>query len=279
MVATPIGNLRDITLRALDVLAAVDYVAAEHIHSAQKLLTAHTIGSGHTRFLALHQHNEMQVAEKIIRLLKQGKTIALISDAGTPAISDPGAQLVQQIRMQNLPVVPIPGANAACSALSVSGLIAPHFFFCGFLPTKRGERQRKLASLLTLYATILVFYEAPHRVLESVADMAAVFGADRTITLARELTKLFETIHTCTLGEAADWLQADENRLKGEFVLLLAPVSESDRQEISPDALNTLKILLRDLPLKQAVQLTAEITGDSKKKLYAQALLEREINE
>ncbi|MXS80401.1 16S rRNA (cytidine1402-2'-O)-methyltransferase [Nitrosomonas eutropha] len=281
VVGTPIGNLRDISLRALEVLSAVDCIAAEHVQSAQKLLAAHTVhiavhnNTTHTRITPLHQHNEGNAAQKIIELLISGQSVALISDAGTPAISDPGALLVQQVRARNFPVVPIPGANAALCALSASGLIAPHFFFYGFLPAKSGERQRKLASLKTLYACIPVFYEAPHRVLECVADMVAVFGPTREITFARELTKIFETIHTCMLGEALDWLRADENRLRGEFVLLLAPEEEPDQEDISLQAVHTLAILQRDLPLKQAVQLAAEITGESRKKLYTRALLEQ----
>jgi len=275
VVGTPIGNLRDISLRALEVLSAVDCIAAEHVQHAQKLLAAHTLPTTSARIVSLHQHNEGSVAEKIIELLTNGKSVALISDAGTPAISDPGALLVQQVLARGFPVMPIPGANAALCALSASGLIAPHFFFYGFLPTKSGERQRKLANLKTLYACILVFYEAPHRVLECVADMTVVFGPTREITFARELTKLFETIYTCSLGEAPDWLQADENRLRGEFVLLLAPSAVPELEDISPHAVHVLAVLQKELPLKQAVQLAAEITGESRKKLYTQALLKQ----
>lgn len=275
VVGTPIGNLRDISLRALEVLSAVDCIAAEHVQHAQKLLAAHTLPAASARIMPLHQHNEDSAAKKVIELLMNGKSVALISDAGTPAISDPGALLVQQVLVHGFPVIPIPGANAALCALSASGLIAPHFFFYGFLPTKNGERQRKLADLKTLYACILVFYEAPHRVLECVADMIAVFGPTREITFARELTKLFETIYACNLGEALDWLQADENRLKGEFVLLLAPVAAPAQEEISLHAVHVLTVLQKELPLKQAVQLAAEITGESRKKLYARALLEQ----
>ena len=275
VVGTPIGNLHDISLRALEILSTVDYIAAEHVQSAQKLLAAHTLHSAHTQIIALHQHNESHATNKIIELLVSGKAVALISDAGTPTISDPGALLIQQVHTQKLPVIPIPGANAALCALSASGLIAPHFFFYGFLPTKSGERQRKLANLKTLYACILVFYEAPHRVLECVADMITVFGPMREITFARELTKIFETIYTCTLEEALAWLQADKNRLKGEFVLLLAPAEKPEQEDISPQAAHTLAILQGVLPLKQAVQLAADITGESRKKLYARALLDK----
>lgn len=275
MVGTPIGNLHDISLRALEILSTVDYIAAEHVQSAQKLLAAHTLHSAHTQIIALHQHNESHATNKIIELLVSGKAVALISDAGTPTISDPGALLIQQVHTQKLPVIPIPGANAALCALSASGLIAPHFFFYGFLPTKSGERQRKLANLKMLYACILVFYEAPHRVLECVADMITVFGPMREITFARELTKIFETIYTCTLEEALAWLQADKNRLKGEFVLLLAPAEKPEQEDISPQAAHTLAILQGVLPLKQVVQLAADITGESRKKLYARALLDK----
>lgn len=276
VVATPIGNLCDITLRALEILSRVDYVAAEHIQSAHKLLARHAI---HPRMLPLHQHNEEDAAQKIIGLLNNDQSVALITDAGTPGISDPGALLVQTVRARGFRVVPIPGANAALCALSASGLIAPHFFFYGFLPTKSGERQRKLTMLKTLYVSILVFYEAPHRILESVEDMIAVFGTAREITFARELTKLFETIHTCALGDAISWLREDENRLKGEFVLLLAPAAKPERTEdVSPETDHTLTTLLKSLPLKQAVQLAAEITGENRKKLYAFALTKQSRN-
>ena len=170
--------------------------------------------------MALHEHNERRAAQKILQLLAQGNSVALVSDAGTPAISDPGAMTVAMVREAGYPVVPVPGANAAVGALSAAGSAAPHFLFYGFLPQQAAARRRELAALKTS-PYLLVFYEAPHRVIASVADMAAAFGAERTITIARELTKLFETIHTCKLGAAAAWLAADANRTKGEFVLLV----------------------------------------------------------
>ncbi|MDT8363698.1 MAG: 16S rRNA (cytidine(1402)-2'-O)-methyltransferase [Nitrosomonas sp.] len=270
VVATPIGNLSDITLRALEVLSQVKVIAAEHIQIAQKLLSRHGIA---TRTIPVHQHNESYAAEKIIQFLMNNESVALITDAGTPAISDPGAKLVRNVREQGFSVVPIPGANAAISALSASGLLAPHFFFYGFLPVKSAERQRKLAVLDSLYTCILVFYEAPHRVLETVADMVHIFGAEREIIFARELTKVFETIHACALGNATEWLQADSNRLRGEFVLLLTAIAPPSQTEpLSPQTAQTLAILQKNLPLKQAVQLTAEITGENRKKIYAFAL-------
>jgi len=270
VVATPIGNLSDITLRALSILSGVEVIAAEHVQIAHNLLSRHGIT---TRVIPVHQHNENSAVGKIISFLNNNQSVALITDAGTPAISDPGAKLVRGVREQGFNVVPIPGANAAISALSASGLLAPHFFFYGFLPVKSAERQRRLAALKSLYACILVFYEAPHRILETVADMARTFGTERDVTFARELTKVFETIHTCALGDAITWLQADANRLRGEFVLLLAAIEPPLQTEfLNPQAEQILAILQKDLSLKHAVQLTAEITGENRKKLYAIAL-------
>lgn len=270
VVATPIGNLSDITLRALKVLSEVEVIAAEHIQTAQKLLSRHGVT---TRVIPVHQHNENSAVEKIIFFLASSQSVALITDAGTPAISDPGARLVRGVRERGYSVVPIPGANAAISALSASGLLAPHFFFYGFLPVKSIERQRRLTALKPLHACILVFYEAPHRILETVTDMLHIFGVERGITFARELTKVFETIHTCLLGNAIAWLQADANRLRGEFVLLLTASEPPLQTEfLNPQVEQTLAVLQKNLPLKHAVQLTAEITGENRKRLYAIAL-------
>ena len=268
VVATPIGNLRDISLRALDVLAAVDVIAAEDTRTTGHLLAHHSITG---KMLALHQHNERAAAEKIIGLLASGKSVALVTDAGTPGISDPGAIVVQRVREQGYQIVPIPGANAAVSALSAAGIAAPHFLFYGFLPAKAGARKRELESLKSQSHT-LVFYEAPHRILECVADLAAVLGGDRRITIARELTKMFETIYTCALGDALAWLQADTNQQKGEFVLLVSGAEIRDETEISDQARRTLILLLAELPLKQAVKLAAEITDENKNALYDLAL-------
>ncbi|MDP1558693.1 MAG: 16S rRNA (cytidine(1402)-2'-O)-methyltransferase [Nitrosomonas sp.] len=275
VVATPIGNLRDISLRALDVLASVDVIAAEHTQTARHLLTVHSIT---TRIVALHQHNEAVVAEKIIALLATEKTVALVTDAGTPGISDPGAILVDQVRSQGYSVIPIPGANAAVCALSAAGMVHPHFLFYGFLPNKTVGRKRELGTLKS-QSCILIFYEAPHRILDCVADMIEVFGAQRQLTIARELTKLFETIHVCALGDALAWLQADTNQQKGEFVLLLSGAEAVDKGIISEQAEHALKLLLADLPLKQAVKLAAEITGENKNTLYKLALVLKESQE
>lgn len=269
VVATPIGNLRDITLRALDVLGGVDIVAAEDTRNTAHLLGHYSIPGG--KLFALHEHNERAAAARLIAQLQAGKSAALVSDAGTPAVSDPGALLVEMAREAGVPVVPIPGANAAICALSAAGIHAPRFLFYGFLPHKSGARRSELETLKTLPCT-LAFYESPHRVLESVAQMAETLGGERDIVLARELTKLFETIHRCKLAEAADWLAADPNRLKGEFVLLVSGAPAEQKAEIGPAARRTLEILLAELPLKQAAKLAAEISGEKKNALYALAL-------
>lgn len=268
VVATPIGNLSDISLRALDILAKVDVVAAEHIQNSRYLLAAHSITA---KLISLHQHNETAVTDKILTLLDSGKRIALVTDAGTPGISDPGAILVKRVREHGYPVIPVPGANAAVCALSAAGITHPHFLFFGFLPTKTGLRKRELTALKSQHCT-LIFYEAPHRILECVTDMIDVFGAQRQLILARELTKLFETIHGGTLGDTLAWLQADVHQQKGEFVLLLSGAEIPDKSEVSEQARHTLTCLLDELPLKQAVKLAAQITGENKNTLYQWAL-------
>ena len=267
VVATPIGNLRDITLRALEVLAAADVLAAEDTRNTAHLLTHHGISAN--KLIALHQHNERGGAEKIIALLQAGKSVAFVSDAGTPAISDPGALLVQAVRAAGLRVVPIPGASAAIAALSAAGLNEPHFLFYGFLPNKSAARCTVLQSLIS-YPCTLVFYEAPHRIVECVADLCAVLGGERQIVLAREITKLFETIHACALCEAEAWLQSDSNQQRGEFVVMVS--GATPQPGLSSETLATLSKLLDELPLKQAVQLAAKITGASRNELYQRAL-------
>jgi 16S rRNA (cytidine1402-2'-O)-methyltransferase len=268
VVATPIGNLRDISLRALDVLASADTIAAEDTRNTAHLLTHYGITAN--RLLALHQHNERGGAEKIIALLAQGNPVAFVTDAGTPAVSDPGALLVEAVREAGHRVVPIPGANAALTALSASGLAAPHFLFYGFLPNKSAARCRELQALAGLPYT-MVFYEAPHRILESVTDLQNIFGGGRQIVFAREITKLFESIHACTLAEAMDWLNADANNQRGEFVLLVSGAAEK-REGLDGEAERILSILLRELPLKQAVQIAVQVTGAGKNDLYQYAL-------
>ncbi len=268
VVATPIGNLRDITLRALDTLAAADTIAAEDTRNTRHLLNAHGISD--VRLLALHQHNERGAADKIVALLQQGQSVALVTDAGTPAVSDPGALLVEAVRAAGFRVIPIPGASAAIAALSASGLVNPHFLFHGFLPNKSAARRSELQTLLE-HPYTLVFYEAPHRILECVADLHAVFGGERELVLAREVTKLFESIHRCKLADALEWLNRDSNNQRGEFVLLVSgalPHSEG----LSAEAERTLSLLLEELPLKQAVQLATRITGLGRNELYQRAL-------
>lgn len=266
VVPTPLGNLQDMSLRAVEVLKAVPWVAAEDTRHSQPLLRH--FGSG-ARLLPAHQHNEEQAAQGVIDKLAAGEAVALVSDAGTPAVSDPGARIVARVREAGFKVVPLPGACAAVTALSASGLMAPHFLFYGFLPAKAGQRQKELEALAALPYT-LVFYEAPHRVLESVEALAAAFGPERTIVFARELTKLFETIHACPLGEALEWLKADANRQRGEFVLLVEGAPE-DADDGAGE--RVLKLLLTEgLPVKQCAKLAAEITGASKNELYQKAL-------
>ncbi len=258
--------MQDISLRALEVLKQVDVVAAEDTRVTSRLLKHFEISA---TLMALHEHNEKRAADRVIALLQQGKSVALVSDAGTPAISDPGAIVVSRVRDAGFRIVPVPGANAAVSALSVSGQEAPHFLFYGFLPNKPSARRRELENLKTLPYT-LIFYEAPHRILESIADMQAVFGGERSVTIARELTKLFENIYSGSLSAALEWLSQDENQQKGEFVVL---VSSAEKQPASAnDVQRILTALLEELPLKQAVKLTAQITGENRKTLYALAL-------
>jgi 16S rRNA (cytidine1402-2'-O)-methyltransferase len=276
VVATPIGNLKDVTLRALEVLKEVDVIAAEDTRITARLLDHHGITA--KKLIAVHEHNEQRTAPRVIALLEKGSSVALTSDAGTPAFSDPGARLVSAVREAGYAVVPIPGPNAAAAALSASGLAGPHFLFYGFLPAKRGERRKALESLVML-PHLLVFYEAPHRVLEAVCDLSEVLGAGRKIVIARELTKLFESIHACALSEAGEWLAADPDRIKGEFVLIVegapAGAPSADRTE----AARMLKLLLEELPLKQAATLAAKITGGRKNELYALGLqLKRAVN-
>jgi len=261
--------MRDISLRALDVLNSADTIAAEDTRNSSHLLTHHGISA--KRLLALHQHNERAAAEKIIALLAQGESVALVTDAGTPAISDPGALLVNDVRAAGYRVIPVPGASAAVAALSAGGLLAPHFLFYGFLPNKAAARRKELHALLEFPYT-LVFYEAPHRIQECVADLQAVLGDAREIVLAREITKMFENIHRCRLDEATAWLNSDPNNLRGEFVLLISAATPRAEGLISAEAEQILRVLLEDLPLKQAVQLAVKISGVARNELYQLAL-------
>lgn len=266
VVATPIGNLQDITLRALAVLKQVDLIAAEDTRVTGNLLKHFGVAA---KLISVREHNEQAGALKIIDALRAGHNVALVTDAGTPAVSDPGARVVAAVRAAGLTVTPIPGANAAVTALSAAGFNTPHFLFYGFLPAKGGERRTALQSLLALPYT-LVFYEAPHRVADTVADLATVFGGEREIVFARELTKTFEEIHACSLGEAAAWIAADANRERGEFVLIVSGAAEQEKSAIETQ--RVLEILLSELPVKQAAKLAAQITGEKKNYLYELAL-------
>jgi 16S rRNA (cytidine1402-2'-O)-methyltransferase len=268
VVATPIGNLRDITLRALDTLRLVDVIAAEDTRVSRNLLGHFGIEA---ELVPAHQHNEREAAQRLIAMLSRGKSVALIADAGTPTVSDPGAIAVAQVRAAGFRVVSVPGASAITAAIAAAGLPYTSFCFQGFLPARKGEREKALTALRTR-RELLVFYEAPHRIRESVGSMATVFGGERNIGIARELTKLFEQVHVCRLDEAVAWLEQDENHQRGEFVLLLEGCHQTDSQDDS-DPRRILEILLRELPLKQAVGLAAEITGAKKNALYDLALI------
>ncbi len=268
VVATPIGNLRDITLRALDVLRQVDVIAAEDTR-VTRLLAAHYGVSA--KLVSLHEHNERRRAVEIVSWLAAGKRVALVSDAGTPAISDPGAELVRAVAQAGYAIVPVPGASAAIAALSASGVRAAQWMFCGFLPASAAARTKALERMRA-YDCALVFYEAPHRVAAMVDALAAVLGGERTLVIAREITKRFESIHRCRLGDAALWFAADATRRKGEFVLIVdAPEIAEDPGENAYDA--TLAALLESLPLAQAVRIAVAITGVPRNRLYGRALV------
>ena len=268
VVATPIGNLGDITLRALETLKMVDAIAAEDTRHSSGLLNHFGISK---KLIAVHEHNEQQSAEKLVLALNNGDNIALITDAGTPGISDPGAIVVKMVRGAGIKVVPIPGVSAVIAALSASGITQNGFHFYGFLPASGAARRKQLEALKTQTVT-LVFYEAPHRIIESIEDIAKVLGEDRIITFCRELSKTFETIYTCPASRASAWLQADANQQRGEFVLLIEAAPVVEAEEISIETQRILKCLLAELPLKQAVALGSEITNQKKNALYDLAL-------
>ena len=266
VVPTPLGNLSDMTPRGIEVLRQVGWIACEDTRHSAPLLRHFGIEA---RLLAAHEHNEESAAQQIVSRLNAGESVALISDAGTPAVSDPGARIVARVREAGYRIVPLPGPCAAITALSASGLIEPHFLFYGFLPAKAKQREDALRELAALPYT-LVFYEAPHRVVDTVDALLAILGPARTLVLARELTKLFETIHACPLGEAPEWLREDTNRQRGEFVLMVSGAPPSVDEG---DAERVLQLLLDEgLPVKQAARLAHGITGVAKNTLYDLAL-------
>ncbi len=268
LVATPIGNLADITLRALEILKSVDLIAAEDTRHSQFLLSHYEIK---TNLLSLHEHNESQRVHQLLEHLKAGKNIALISDAGTPLISDPGYRLVAAAHEANIKVLPIPGACAAIAALVASGLSTEQFSFIGFLPS-RGEARRKELLKLKLEPRTLVFYESTHRIVNLIELLIEVMGPDRIVTIARELTKKFETIHRARVAELGVWLMQDAMQQKGEFVVVVEGAASAPLDEKTQECQRVLGILLSELSLKQAVALTVQLTGHGRKLVYQLAL-------
>ncbi len=267
VVATPIGHLDDMSYRAIDVLKSVSLIAAEDTRTSAQLMKHFNIS---TPLTACHEHNESNKIDILVQKLLNGEDMALISDAGTPLISDPGFKLVRAAQANGIRVIPVPGACAAIAALSAVGLPSDRFSFQGFLASKQSQRLQQLEKLKDETQT-LIFYEAPHRILDSVKDMAAVFGADRPVGFAREITKTFETIKKMTLGELAEFIAADHHQQKGEIVLVVGGASEEkDMEQEKLDQL--LQRLLQDLSVKAASQLAVDLTGIKKKIAYQRAL-------
>ncbi|MBI5781924.1 MAG: 16S rRNA (cytidine(1402)-2'-O)-methyltransferase [Rhodocyclales bacterium] len=274
VVATPLGNLADLSPRARAVLAGVECIAAEDTRHSQRLLDAWGI---RTPMLPAHEHNEQAAARAIVARLARGEHVALISDAGTPGICDPGARIVAAVRAAGFAVVPVPGPSAVIAALSVAGFVEPGFRFIGFLPPKQAARRKLLASLATEEVPV-VCYEAPHRIRDSVADMLEVLGGTRELFLARELTKRFEETARLPLAQAPAWLEERAERTRGEFVLILGPgEAQAAREETGRQVL--ARLTQAGVPFGEAVRLAAELTGASKNRLYAQGLAEGRENE
>jgi 16S rRNA (cytidine1402-2'-O)-methyltransferase len=270
IVATPIGNLSDISKRAIEVLSKVDLIACEDTRHSKPLLDHLGID---TPLMAVHEHNEQKRTEQLLKKLKQGQSIALISDAGTPLISDPGFYLVRELKAAGIEVSPIPGASALISALSASGLATDRFSFEGFLPAKSAARQKRLQAVQHESRT-MVFYETPHRISDCINDCIAVFGEQRMACIAREITKKFETIISASLNDLKDYLAQDANHTRGEFVLIIEgqPAKISYEQQQADALLDTLE---KYLPLSKAAAAVAEITGEKKKTIYQRALERR----
>lgn len=263
IIATPIGNLQDISQRALDCFSQVDLIAAEDTRHSGLLLSHYGIKKP---FFALHDHNEQQKADILIEKLQQGQNIALVSDAGTPLISDPGFHLVRKCRQVGIKIVPIPGACAAISALSVAGIASDRFCFEGFLPAKSKARQDRLQELAKETRT-LIFYESTHRILDSLQDMIEQWG-NRYVVMARELTKTWETITGDQLIPLLDWLKQDPNRIKGEIVLIVEGYQITEEKSLSPEVVKALTLISQELPLKKAATIVAELYGEKKNALY-----------
>jgi 16S rRNA (cytidine1402-2'-O)-methyltransferase len=267
VVATPIGNLDDLSPRARRTLAEVDLIAAEDTRHSAALLQHCGIA---TRCIALHEHNERDVAGELVERLRGGARIALISDAGTPLVSDPGFRLVRAAREAGIEVSPVPGACAAIAALSVAGLPSDRFVFEGFLPARGAARRARLQELRAETRT-LVLYESSHRIEEALADLATVFGGERRAVVARELTKLFETVHDAPLDELAARVAADPNQRRGEFVVLVAGSPDGDDAARLAEGRRVFALLRAELPPGRAAKLAAEITGAPRNALYAEA--------
>ena len=267
IVATPIGNLADLSQRAIEILKQVDVIACEDTRHTGRLLSAYSIKN---RTMSMHDHNERQRQDQIAVMLQEGKSIALVSDAGTPLISDPGFHLVRHCRSLGLAVSPIPGACAAISALSVAGLPTDRFSFEGFLPSKSGARQATLQALIAEPRT-MVFYDAPRRAIDTVQDIVETLGEERYVVIARELTKTLETIYSDSAINLLHWLEQDPNQLKGEMVLIIEG-HKADVNEIPNEAIKTLKLLLGEMKPKKACAITAEIYNVKKNALYDIAL-------
>ena len=271
VVATPIGNLADITLRALAVLQNADLICAEDTRVTARLLSAYGIQG---RLVSVREHNERQMADKIIAHLSDGLTVAQVSDAGTPAVCDPGAKLAERVREAGFRVVPVVGASAVMGALSAAGVTESDFYFNGFLPPKSGERQKLLAKWAQADFPVVMF-ETPHRIEAALSDMAALFP-ERRLTLAREITKTFETFLSGTVSEIQTALQADNDQIRGEMVLILHPARREKHDGLPEAAQQIMNILAAELPTKQAAELAAKITGESKKALYDLALARKD---
>ena len=272
VVATPIGNLGDMVPRAVETLQTVALIAAEDTRHSSRLLSHFDIK---TPCVAYHDHSDEQRTEQLIARMHAGDSIALISDAGTPLVSDPGYRLVRSARQAGIQVVPIPGACAMIAALSAAGLPSDRFAFEGFLPAKQVARCTQLQSLAADSRT-LIFYEAPHRILETLQDMAQVFGPEREVVMARELTKTFETIKGDKVADLAAWVAADSNQQRGEIVLLVHGAPKPENEAMTPAQMHTMKVLLEELPVKQAASIGAKLTGLKKNFLYDWALQQGE---
>ncbi|MCF6765958.1 16S rRNA (cytidine(1402)-2'-O)-methyltransferase [Thiotrichales bacterium 19S3-7] len=271
VVATPIGNLNDITLRALDILKTVDVILAEDTRVTAKLLSHYGVSK---RLISYHHHNEKKRLDEIENYLIKGQSIALVSDAGTPLISDPGYMIVNYLREKHYSVIPLPGASAVITAISASGLKTDQFQFVGFLSSKQKTKETQLSQIKT-YVGTSILYESPHRLIETLKMIASLFGTHDQITLAKELTKQHEHFIKGSATEILDWINEDRLRLKGEFVILIESAVDEDKNtnsEFDQQVIDALKIMLKELPLKQAVAITAKLFNQKKNKLYNYAL-------